>query len=454
MNDFSQLGEMDAHHRASMGFSSAKRIIGRVADLSAAIRPLSRIKPALRSRYLVKGWLDRGASSVVYGESNVGKTFLALDFALHVAAGEDWRGHRVPDGEKWAGPVLYVAAEGGAGIHNRIEAMRREAPDLMAKIEAKDNGAFGLLSEPLDLCTSNDADYLLQAIRDGWDNVALIVVDTLARTMGGGDENTAKDMGVFIRNIDLLRKETGAHVMVIHHSGKDTSKGARGSGSLRAAVDTEIELTRNDGVVMAEARKQRDMPCDGVFAYRLKSVFLGFDEDGDKVTSAVVEATEPVKRKVRLPASAKIALQALDDCIRDHGQKMASDNYPRNRRCVSVDQWRDMCDRHSLSHGEGNSAKRTAFMRAKNALHEKEMIRIVDGYVWRVGPDEDAQLAPEMHPSQASQTVTSDTGDEGQPSVTGVTHSYRECDVVTVTQPPTDLHQQTDTDLSNPEMWA
>lgn len=416
MTVFQQMGDLDAQHRAEMGYSRKNKIVGRTADISAAIRPVHRIQPALRSRYLVKGWLDRGAFSVVYGESNVGKTFFAMDLAIHVAAGEDWHGNRVPNGEKWTGPVLYVAAEGGSGINNRIEAMRRAKPELMDRIN--ENGDLCLLNLPLDLCTSNDADYLIEAIREDFPQMpSLIVIDTLARTMGNGDENAAKDMGLFVRNIDMLRKETGAHVMVIHHSGKDASKGARGSGSLRAAADTEIELTRNDGVVMAEARKQRDMPCDGVFAYRLKSVFLGFDEDGDKVTSAVVEATEPVKRKVKLTGTDKIALQALDDCIRDHGQKMASDNYPRNRRCVSLERWREHCDRHSLSAGDSPTSKRTAFHKAKTRLQDKEQVRIVDGYVWRVVAGDER--------SHRSQTVPENTGNAGQATVPTVPALYK-----------------------------
>lgn len=458
MTAFKQIGDQDARHRAETGFSRNTRIVGRVADLSAAMRPLHRIKPALRSRYLIKGWLDRGAFSVVYGESNVGKTFFAMDLALHVAAGKDWHDSRIPSGDKWSGPVLYIAAEGGSGINNRIEAMRRHKADLMAQIE--ENGDFTLLSEPLDLCTANDADYLVEAIRKDFAQMpALIVVDTLARTMGNGDENTAKDMGQFVRNIDHLRKETGAHVMVIHHSGKDASKGARGSGSLRAAADTEIELTRNDGVVMAEARKQRDMPCDGVFAYSLKPVFLGVDDDGDKVTSAVVEATEPVKRKVKLAGSAKIALQALDDCIRDHGQKLTGNSYPSNRRCVSLERWREYCDRHSLSQGDSDSARRTAFMRSKVALHEKEIIRIVDGWLWRVGPNDDAVKSGVSAPSQPSRPVTSNVCDADHAAVTTVTHPYRgvTCDAGPGQEDETDPSSQSmrdiDPDDHDPEMW-
>lgn len=430
MGAFEMMGALDARHRAEHGVTTARHLNSRANDLSCAIRSLNAIKPALRSQYLVKGWLDRGALSVVYGESNVGKTFFAMDLALHVAAGEDWHGSRVPSGKKWAGPVLYVACEGGRGINNRIEAMRHARPDLIEKINAIEDGAFGLLSEPLDLCTSDDADHLIDAIRDGWDNgLALIVIDTLARTMGGGDENTAKDMGQFVRSIDRLRAETGAHVMVIHHSGKDASKGARGSGSLRAAADTEIELTRDGDVILAEQRKQRDMICEGVFAYRLKSVFLGIDDDGDNVTSAVVEVAEVTirKPKARLSGTDKIGMEALSDALAAHGEVKHGDQFPRSRQCVPLERWREFCDRHSLSSGEGESSKRTAFHKLKNRLQDKEIVRIVDGFVWRVAPGDDR--------SHRSPTVPENAGNAGHAAVPTVPPLYKRGNVGTLTPP-------------------
>ena len=80
----------------------------RALELSRALVPFDQIEPVLDQPYLIKGWLDRGAASVLYGESNVGKTFLALDIALHVAAGLRWHGVRVAE----ACPVIYIATEG------------------------------------------------------------------------------------------------------------------------------------------------------------------------------------------------------------------------------------------------------------------------------------------------------------------------------------------------------
>jgi hypothetical protein len=356
--------------------------LGRADELATKIQPLAAIRPALHSQYLVKGWFDRGAFSVVYGESNVGKTFFALDVAMHVAAGMDWHGARILNGKNWAGPALYVAGEGGRGVHNRIEALRRARPELVAAVEHE--GYFALLPTALDLCGTGDAQALLEALKKMPGHPALIIIDTLARAMGGGDENSGQDMGALIRNVDAIREATGAHVMLIHHSGKDTTRGARGHSSLRAAADTEIELRRSGDMVEAETKKQRDIGDAGRFAYTLQSITIGMDEDGDEVSSAVVEPTDVVARKPRITGQALVALQALDDAVSQHGEKKVGALFPANRRCVNLERWKDFCDRREMSGGNGESSKRTAFHKAKTTLQNKGFVCIQDGFAWRV----------------------------------------------------------------------
>jgi hypothetical protein len=386
MRGFADMNYQDRDHRDATGRHSGyiePEFKGRTSELVGEMQKLDAVKPALSGRYLVKGWLDRGSASVVYGESNVGKTFFAMDLALHVAARLPWHGVRVAGmgDREWPGQVYYLALEGGSGFSNRICAMRSERPDIFERIESA--GDFVPWPVAIDLHGATDGQAIAYAINETSEPTALIVIDTLARAMGDGDENTAKDMGQFVRNIDLIRKQTGAHVMVIHHSGKDTSKGARGSGSLRGAIDTEIELTRSGSVVMAETKKQRDMPSDKVFAYTLRSVFIGNDEDGDAVTSAVVDVAEPVKKAMRLKGQALIAMQAFGDALADHGETKAGEAFPSNRQCVSLDSWREYCDRHGLTYGASDSAKRQAFGRACKALQEKEIISVLDGFAWR-----------------------------------------------------------------------
>ena len=148
----------------------------RAAELGRALIPLDQIEPALHRPYLVKNWLDLGSFSVVFGESNVGKTFLALDLALHVAAGVAWHGARVSDPRQ----VLYIASEGGRGVNNRLDAIWREMPDL-ARAGV---GQFSLLPVTMDFCAKGDAIALIEMARNLPARPGLIVVDTLARTMG------------------------------------------------------------------------------------------------------------------------------------------------------------------------------------------------------------------------------------------------------------------------------
>ena len=113
----------------------------------------------------------------------------------------------------------------------------------------------------------------------------LVIIDTLARVMAGGDENSGQDMGRIIAHCGQIQKQTGAAVMLIHHVGKDEGKGSRGHSSLSGAVDTELHI--KDGVITVV--KQRDGERGAKYKFELKVVELGKDAHGKIVTSCVVE---------------------------------------------------------------------------------------------------------------------------------------------------------------------
>lgn len=344
----------------------------RAAELEARMVPLADIKPVLKASYTVKGWLSQGGSSVFYGPSNVGKTFVVVDLAVHIAANRPWRCNKVR-----GGPVVYIAAEGGSGILNRLAAIKQEMPGV-------DDVPFTLLPTTIDLFGKGDAVAICAAMP--YTKPALIVVDTLARAMGDGDENTAKDMGMFVRNCDLIREATGAHVLVVHHTGKDEDRGGRGSSSLKGAVDTEVAITSAGEIV---CNKQRDMPKPQPLGFQLKDVHLGVDEDGDPVTSAVVIFAEVQKAKRKpLTGKSEVAMQALLDAIRDHGETRKGDLYPMDRKIVHVDRWREACGVHGLTSGSSESAVRMAFTRAKEKLMDLNEVRQFGDYVWRVQEDD------------------------------------------------------------------
>jgi hypothetical protein len=266
--------------------------------------------------YIVKGLIDQGTMSVVYGPSNSGKTFFAIDLAYHIATGTEWRGRRVHQ----AG-VLYLATEGGRGIINRIAALR-DAQSVVNVPFAVMRAGLDLLSAQADLQAVVD---LAEAVRQrAAGRPLLIVVDTLSRVMAGGDENSGLDMTALIRNIDLIRAITGAHIMLVHHTGKNTAKGARGHSSLRAATDTEIEVSPpsgNGAPRMALVTKQREHAGGDSYAFTLKTITLGHDQDGDPVTTCLVEhansdeAIAAAKANKGLGGNQKIIAETFDQMV-------------------------------------------------------------------------------------------------------------------------------------------
>jgi hypothetical protein len=260
-------------------------------------------KPILDQPYLIDDMIGLGAMVVTYGDSNAGKTWIKLDQCFHIAAGRDWNGKKVKQGL-----VVYVAAEGGTGFLNRIEAFKRhyDTPNL----------PFSLVPCPINLFSDNaDTARLVKLIRAEEEHFGqkcvLVVIDTLARAMAGGDENTAKDMGQFVDNVDRVRAATGATADVIHHTGKDSSKGARGSSALRAATDTEFEV--RPGVL--SIGKQRDLPGGADMNFELVSVDVGVRPDGKTVTACVVRWVTVSEFDDRLTPQAQQMLDVLEELI-------------------------------------------------------------------------------------------------------------------------------------------
>lgn len=345
------------------------------------------VEPSLVDEYVIKGVLSQGAMSVVYGPSNSGKTFFALDIAFHAAIGAPWRDRRVQQ----AG-VLYLAAEGGRGVKNRIVALKK---------------TFGVAEVPmairragLDLLQQNaDIEHVVKLAAEvqkrAVDMPLVIVVDTLSRVMAGGDENSAADMTALIRNIDIIREATGAHIMLVHHTGKDVAKGARGHSSLRAATDTEVEVQTTEGeegeqVRAAFVAKQRDYQGGEYFAFHLKSVPLGIDQDGDEVSSCVVESADAddfqsaAKAKKGLGGNQKVVAETFDQMVAEGLGKPnpAGVGLPEAGQFWAVEM--DELRRHCQGKFAGSNP-REAWRTAWTGVSEKRgLFCAASGLVWRI----------------------------------------------------------------------
>jgi hypothetical protein len=238
------------------------------------------------ANYLVKGVLPKEGLAVVWGPPKCGKSFWVFDVAMHVALGWQYRERRVKPGA-----VVYVAAEGQSGFKRRVEAFRQEW--LSEDHEAP---PFHLLPTRLDLI--HDYEALVQSIRVQLAGTlpALVVLDTLNRTFSGS-ESSDEDMGAYIKAADYIKVEFSCAVVVVHHCGIEGSR-PRGHTSLTGAADAQIAIKRgNQQGIVATVEWMKDGEGEGEkFASTLKTVDLGWDNDGEPITSCVIEPAMEIPR--------------------------------------------------------------------------------------------------------------------------------------------------------------
>lgn len=209
---------------------------------------------------LIHNVLDQGTTALLYGKWASSKSFLALDWACSVATGRAWQGRPTQQAR-----VLYVVAEGVAGFAGRLDAWET---GWQSKISDKQ---MTFLPMPVNLMTA-DVDNLVQLVNaDGYE---LIVLDTLARCMVGGDENSARDAGIVIdamTNLMYATPERRGVVLGVHHTGKD-GKTLRGSSAFESGVDTVYFAERDGQAVSLKRKKRKDGPEADVHKLRLSTV--------------------------------------------------------------------------------------------------------------------------------------------------------------------------------------
>jgi hypothetical protein len=312
-----------------------------------------------------------------------------------IATGRDWMGKTV----KQSGVVLYIAGEGHGGLGARIKACK-------IKNDSPDGAPLYVIRAQINLRSSQeDFDNLISAINDLLETVGeklqMIVLDTLMRMSGGGfNENSSEDMGGFITQAGKLQAFYDCALLVIHHSGKDVTKGLRGHSSLLGAVDTELEINRLDSVVNSgneavkgsgtiTVTKQKDGSDDiaigfDVVAIDVSTSALGFESVTSLAVQANTEIVQNTKKNAKNNAGSggnqRLEMDSLMKVIKAKASYREVDG--TTRYGVTLEDWKGEFWSMKGCTDDDKAAFQKAWTRARERLVDAKKVVIGSGFVW------------------------------------------------------------------------
>lgn len=328
-----------------------------------------------KNNWLIKDLIEKGTIGMLFGAPASGKSFIATDLAFCVATGKNFANNSVSKGQ-----VVYLAGEGINGLSKRFKALEE-------KYQTKTSDIF-ISNMPASLMCKQSAEDIVKEIDNICPNPALIIVDTLHRNFGGGDENSAKDVGKLMVVLTSIINHTGATILLVHHCGHGAGDRARGSSSLKAAVDVEYKVTKDADVVTMKNTKVKDFEEPEPISFNLvpKPISGWLDDTGRPIQSAILElnTTTVHKRTVSLSKREISILNALETLINNKGIPISqiTINKPMlaSKSFIHLDDWRKAVYQLLDSEGLDNQAKQKAFKRAKDKLEQENMVIVTDDY--------------------------------------------------------------------------
>jgi hypothetical protein len=370
---FDPVDEADAAGRATDGdlpFKAEKPTRARPPPAILTIAELLALPPP---QWLVAGLIPEQSLVVPYGPPKSGKSFLMMSAALHIAAGRDWFGHTVQQGA-----VVYVMGEGIGGMGTRIRAMLTRY-DMAADVP------FFIVRRAVNFRDPAEVNALEEVIRAriGDMPLRLLVIDTLARAMPGADENSAQETGAVIAAADYLKEELHCTVALVHHEGKDGSRGARGTSALRGAWDAAYQIVSSGRRMTLTVIDQKEGEAGQVLRFNMEEVAVGI---GRTSLVPVLDETPAADRETprREPTGqAKTALDVLRNLIAgpEGGILPPLSGLPSSDvRGAPHESWRR--DFYEKMPGETVARKRLAFWRASQKLEELKLVCMKEPWVW------------------------------------------------------------------------
>jgi len=305
------------------------------------------------SEFLIDGLIETDCMGLIFGDPGCGKSFIAADIALSVATGEPFHGRPTKQGA-----VFFIAGEGHSGLARRFHAWAKHRGRGLAGVPMfKSNRAAQFLDAASAQAVADAVDALVSA----HGVPRMIVVDTLARNFGPGDENSTSEMGAFVAAMDDLReRHPGCVVLIVHHSGHGDKQRARGAMALKGAIDFEYRAEKSDDTITLTNTKMKDATGPDPMAFRLQGVPLA-----DGASSAALVPTVAPEGRGKLKQNEKVAMKAF---------KAAADEQDGWDNGLHLIQWSDAFLK--IHTGTNPDSKRRMFDKARADLVEKGIVSV------------------------------------------------------------------------------
>lgn len=316
-------------------------------------------------QWLIKGIFARGETSAWIAPPGAMKSALLAEAAICVGAGLDWHSYR----NKGAAGVVYFAIERADLVKRRLRAHRQQL--------GLSGTPICVSSDTIDLTHPEAFKKVIDTIRTAktilGTDIGLIIIDTFAKLIAaaGGDENSAKDQGAVFANVQRVKNVTGVHVALIGHTGKDESRGARGSNALLGDVDVMVTIGGED-IKTATVTKANDAPEGQLFSFKSEVFDFGPDEDGDPRTVNIVSAEEVSRSSSPAPREQK---------LKPNQQTMFAILHTAGAAGLTLEDW----NAQAKEAGIGNKRK-ADLTDIRNSLLSKGLIREYGGR-WKVKHD-------------------------------------------------------------------
>ncbi len=327
-------------------------------------------------QWLINQYLEEHTLSCIFGKSGTGKSFISIDMACCIATGTSYHGYEVEQGA-----VFYIAGEGHNGIAKRLKAW-----EIRNDVSLESAPLF-ISKRPAQLCNLQNAQEVAHAVdelsRIHNQKPSLIVVDTLARNFGDGDENSTKEMNSFVNHIDFIKNEWNAAALIVHHSGLSDDGRARGSVALKGAMDHEYKVTKKGDFITLHSEKTKESEDPSDLNFKLVMTPVPHSEGNIPLKGAALVSIDQssADTKGKLTPQQHKGFKILKASIHDKGKERLFSSDLKPIQSVTIEEFKEALKEGGIAKSNTTDAIRTAYKRIVGELVKQGLVIVSDDLI-------------------------------------------------------------------------